>query len=243
MFYPFDLTFRRPFGQAIGDEYASVDFHMIRGKVVLVLLVVLACSVLIRMHRLHLSDLVLMLLGFCLGLTYQRLLFFAGIVAAPVAAELLQGVRRYRPEIDKPWLNAAILWGISAFVVYRFPTPAQLEEMVAEQYPADVLTYLKSHAPSGHGLNFYSWGGYLGWEDPQFKVFVDTREDLFEYAGVLKDYLDFAEFNDPYHVLDKYQIRYVLFPPRAPINYLLKGNPNWKLVFSGRTSTLFERAP
>jgi len=31
-------------------------------------------------------------------------------------------------------------------------------------------------------------GGYLGWNDRELKVFLDSRVDIFEYAGVLKDY-------------------------------------------------------
>jgi len=120
-------------------------------------------------------------------------------------------------------------------------TPAQLEQQVAEQYPAEILPYLKSHEPSGNVLNYYPWGGYLGWKDPKFKVFVDSRVDLFEYAGVFKDYLDLVGFNDPLRILDEYRIRYVLFPPRSPLTYLLEIGPNWKVVFKGQVSTLLER--
>ena len=239
--YPFDLAFRQPLNVASIEEWVSVDFHTLRGKVVLVLLVGLFCSALATRRQWRFSDLVLMLFALCSGLTHERLLFLAGIIVAPVVAELLQGVPRYRPEIDKRWLNAVIICGILAFVVYRFPTPAQLEQQVAEQYPVEILPYLKSHEPFGNVLNYYPWGGYLGWKDPQFKVFVDSRVDLFEYAGVFKDYLDLVGFNDPLRILDEYRIRYVLFPPRSPLTYLLETSPNWRVVFSGQISTLLER--
>jgi hypothetical protein len=201
----------------------------------------LFCSALVTRREWRFSDLVLMLFALGSGLIHIRLLFLAGIIVAPVVAELLQGVPRYRPEIDKRWLNAAIICGILAFVVHRFPTPAQLEQQVAEQYPAEILPYLKSHKPSGNVLNYYPWGGYLGWKDPQFKVFVDSRVDIFEYAGVFGDYLDLVKFRDPLRILDKYEICCVLFPPDQPLVYLLKNSPHWKVVYSGNISTLLER--
>jgi hypothetical protein len=240
--YPLDLAIRQRLNVASVQEWVSVDFHTLRGKVVLVLLAGLFISALATRHRWRLSDLLLVLFAFYSGLTYERFLFLAGIVAAPPVAELLHVVPRYRPEIDKPWLNAALIAGVLAFVVYRFPGPAELEKMVAEQYPAEITPYLQSHPPSGPVLNYYEWGGYLGWKDPNLKVFVDSRVDIFEYAGVFRDYLILVGFNNPLGVLDKYHIRYVLFPARHPLTYLLERDSSWKVDFSGQTSTLLERA-
>jgi len=239
--YPLDMAFRQRLNIASIQEWATVDFHALRGKVVLVLLAGLFCSALATRYQWRLSDLFLVLFGFYCGLTYERFLFLAGIIVAPIVAEMLYFVPPYRPEIDKRWLNAAIIIGILAFVVYRFPSPAQLERQVAEQYPAEVLPYLESHELSGHVLNFYNWGGYLGWKDPKLKVFVDSRVDIFEHAGVFGDYVRVHTLADPMCVLDKYQIRYVLYPSQQPLNYVLKASPDWKVLYTGQITTLFER--
>jgi hypothetical protein len=65
--------------------------------------------------------------------------------------------------------------------------------------------------------------------------------DVFEYAGVLKDYLDLLNLKDPFPILDKYHIRYVLFPPDELLTYALQHDARWKVVFSGEVSVLFER--
>jgi hypothetical protein len=239
--YPLDMVFRQRLNVASIQEWAPVDFHGPRGIVVLVMMAGLFCSALLMRHRWRLTDLVLVLVALYGGLSHERLLFFAGIIVAPVIAELLEVVPYYRSEIDKPWLNAAIICGILAFVVLRFPGPAQLEQQVAEQYPAEVLSYLQSHPPSGNVLNFYEWGGYLGWKDPGLKVFMDSRVDIFEYAGVFKDYLDLIGFRDPMRILGKYRIRYVLFPRDAPLVILLRANSKWKVDFDGRLSVVMER--
>jgi hypothetical protein len=240
--YPLDLAFRQPLNVASIQEWASVDFHNLRGKVVLVLLLGLLSLALANRRPWRLSDLLLILFALSSGLIHERLLFLAGIVVAPVLTELLgDWAPPYRPEIDKRWLNAIIIGGILAFVVHRFPTPSDLERQVAEEYPAEILPYLQTHSLSGKVLNYYSWGGYLGWKDPEFKVFLDSRVDIFERAGVFGDYLDLIGFRDPLRVLDKYQVRYVLFPRAQPLTYLLEHNPAWRVVYSGGISTLLER--
>ena len=91
-------------------------------------------------------------------------------------------------------------------------------------------------------LNFYLWGGYLGWNDRNVKVFVDSRVDIFEYAGVFKDYIDLLGLKEPKSILDKYKIRYVLFPHGEPLTYVLEHDPGWKVLYSDRISVLLERA-
>ena len=239
--YPLDMAFRQQLNIAIIQEWRTLDFHEPRGKVVLVLLAGLFCSALATRYQWRLSDLLLVLLGFYCGLTYERFLFLAGIIVAPIVAEMLYFVPPYRPEIDKRWLNAAIIIAILALLVYQFPSRAKLERQVAEHYPAEVLPYLESHELSGRMLNFYDWGGYLGWKDPKLKVFVDSRVDIFERAGVFGDYAQVQTVAAPMRVLDKYQTRYVLFPTEQPLTYLLKRDPNWRVIFSGCISTLLER--
>jgi hypothetical protein len=137
--------------------------------------------------------------------------------------------------------HAAIIIGILALVVYGFPSPAQLERQVAEHYPAEVLPYLESHDLSGHMLNFYDWGGYLGWKDPKLKVFVESRSDIFEHAGVFGDYLRVHTLVDPVRVLDKYQVRYELYRSQQPLTYVLKTSPDCKVLYTGQITALFER--
>ena len=72
--------------------------------------------------------------------------------------------------------------------------------------------------------------------------------------GVLQDYLDLLGSDslvrrlDP--VLQKYHIRYVLFPPGdsdnpllggSGITYLLQHNPQWKIDYQDKVCVLMER--
>jgi hypothetical protein len=208
----------------------------------MVVLVALFISALTARRKWQLSDVALIVFAFYMGLSHERFLFLVGIVVAPTVAQLLEDfVPPYRPDIDKPWLNAAILAGVMAFVIFRFPSPAQLEEQISQNYPAEVLPYLDSHPLSGRMLNFYGWGGYLGWKEPSIKVFIDTRVEVFIHNGVFQDYIRLATLDDTLQILYDYRIRYVLFPTHDPLTYLLQNNRDWKVDYRGNLSTLVER--
>jgi hypothetical protein len=91
-------------------------------------------------------------------------------------------------------------------------------------------------------LNDYLWGGYLIWNARQIPVFIDSRVDIFEYNGVFADYLDLIGLRNSLAVLDKYNIRYVLFRKDSPLAYLLMHTSGWKTRYTDSTAVLLERA-
>jgi hypothetical protein len=240
--YPFDLAFRQRLNIAHIEEWTSVNFHEARGRLVLILLVTLFLSALLRSRRWNLAELGLVLFALYSGLTHIRFLFLLGILVAPVMAKILDFVPPYRAEIDTPLINALAMFLMVAGMVHYWPTSAKLQDLVDQQYPAAVLPYLRAHPSAGPMLNFYLWGGYLGWNDRNVKVFVDSRVDIFEYAGVFKDYIDLLGLKEPKSILDKYKIRYVLFPHGEPLTYVLEHDPGWKVLYNDRISVLLERA-
>jgi hypothetical protein len=116
------------------------------------------------------------------------------------------------------------------------------------------VSFLNAHPLRGNTLNLYLWGGYLEWHVPALKTFVDSRVDVFEHAGIFEDYLtlmgaDMAEHH-PDAILQKYKIRYVLFPPtnsKNPLHlagglvYVLQQDPHWKKIYEDKICVLLER--
>ncbi len=241
VYYPIDLAFRQKLNISHVAEWVSVDFHDFRGKIVMLVLAGMLFSALWGRHRWRLEELALALFGLYCGLTYIRFLFLAALVVSPLLAKSLDFLPPYQPEIDKPALNALILGATLLTMVLYFPSTAELQKSIDEDYPAEVLPYLNSHQLSGRVLNFYLWGGWLEWNARDVKTFVDSRVDIFEYAGVFKDYIDLLGVRKSPSILDKYRIRYVLFPPDEPLSCLLEVDPNWKLIFTGKVCLLFER--
>lgn len=241
VFYPFDLAFRQKLNVGHVEEWASINFHEPRGKIVFILLVALLVAALLGKCRWRLDELGLALFALYFGLVHVRFLFQAAILLAPLLAKALDFLPPYRKEIDKPLLNSVVVAGVLLVMIFRFPTQAELAQAVGRRYPVDAITYVRSHGLSGPVFNLYIWGGYLAWCCPQVKTFIDSRADIFEYVGVFQDYLDAITLKDSLAVLDKHRIRYVLMPPRVPLTYLLKHNPGWKVVFDDEVTTILER--
>ncbi len=241
VFYPLDLAFRQKLNSEHIEEWASVNFHDARGKFVIVLLIILLVSSLRRSRRWTLPELAVTLFALYSGLTYVRFLFLLGIVIAPVLAKILDFVPPYRRELDTPVVNTfAILLMISG-IAYFWPREVHLQRSVNNQYPIQAISYLQAHSPTGPIVNYYLWGGYLNWKDPNLKVFVDGRADIFEYNGVFKDYLSLLMMEDADPILDKYKARYVFLPIHEPFAHFMEHNSKWKTVYRDELSVLFER--
>ncbi len=241
VFYPLDLAFRQKLNIEHVTEWVSVNFHDARGKFVIVLLIILLVSTLLRPRRWTLTQLALVLFALYSGLTYIRFLFLLGIVVAPALAKILDFVPPYRPELDTPVVNTFAILLMIAAVAHYWPRESRLQNSVDDQYPLQAVSYLQAHPPSGPVVNYYLWGGYINWKDPNLKVFVDGRADIFDYTGVLKDYLALLGVDDPEPLLDKYKARYVLFPHHEPLTYVLEHDPKWRTIYSDRLSVLLER--
>src|SRR5438105_7975510 len=244
--YPLDMAFRQKLNISHVAEWVSVDFHDLRAKLVLALVLRLLVSALVRRKRWRLGEIAFVLFALYSGLTYLCFLFLLAIVIAPVVTKILDFVPQYRPEADTPIINALVICLMVGSIIYYWPRSPELQKSISERYPAEALVYLKAHPPNGNVLNFYLWGGYLGWKDRELEVFVDSRVDIFEYAGVLKDYLDLLGLEQSKAILDKYKIRYVLMPQpggysESAVTYFLEHDPEWKAIYSDKLSVFMER--
>ena len=246
VFYPFDMAFRQKLNISHVAEWVSVDFHNLRGKFVLALLLTLLVTALARRTRWRLAEVALVLFALYSGLTYVRFLFLLAIMMAPVLTRILEFVPQYRPEVDTPLINGFVISLMIAGIIHYWPNSAEMQKSLSEKYPTQALSYLKAHPPDGPVLNFYLWGGYLAWNDRDLKVFIDSRVDIYEYAGVLKDYLDLLNLSQSKSILDKYKIRYVLFPQpggysESALTYVLEHDSQWNVIYSDATTVLLER--
>jgi hypothetical protein len=241
VFYPLDMAFHQQTNIEHVSEWVSLNFHDVRGKVVLLLLVILLLSILLRPRRWTVAEVALVVFGVYSGLTYVRFLCLMGILLAPMMAKTLDFVPGYRPEFDTPVLNSVVTLLMIAASAHYWPTKSRLDTIVKEQYPAGAVSYLKAHPVNGALLNYYVWGGYIGWSDPATKVFIDGRADIFDYTGVFSDYVDLIGIQRADAILDKYKIRYVLFPHNEPLSNLLQHEPQWRTVYRDENSVLLER--
>ena len=77
---------------------------------------------------------------------------------------------------------------------------------------------------------------------PEMKTFIDGRGDVFEFNGVLKDFLDATHLVRSREVLDQYRIDFVLINRDANLAYLLSNTSGWRRTYQDELSAIFERA-
>jgi hypothetical protein len=242
--YPFDMAFQQKLGVSIGEEWRSVNFHSTNGKIFFAVLAGLSILSLLRRRRWSLQELLFALLAVYSAFSYVRFLFLAGIVLCPIIADqiaalpsLMSGSKR-----NRPILNAALIALIWSIVFYHFPGNDMLQSGVETAFPSGAFRRLSTFDSQTRVFNAYSYGGYMIWNTRTIPVFIDSRTDIFEHRGVLRDYVSAIDIEDTLGVLDKYRIQYVFFPKEDPVVYLLEHTSEWKLNYDDGNAVILERA-
>jgi hypothetical protein len=241
--YPFEVFFRQQRALQAVEEWQSVDFNTGTGKLALMMVLALLAAALFSRRRWRLDEVLLTAFALWAALSHVRFLFFAGLVLVPILAPRLQLFPPYDRQIDKPWLNAAIMAAVMASLIFFFPSAEQLQQKVDEEYPTAALEFMQRQHLNGRVFNQYVWGGYMEWNAPELKPFIDGRANVFVYNGALDDYLKAGSIQTPFEILDKYRIDYVLLQPKRPLRYLLEHSPAWRPIYTDKVAVLLERTP
>ncbi len=229
------------------QEWQPLGFGHLLGKVLLLLLLVFFLTQLIYRLTFRLEEVLLFLFVTYAACVHLRFGLLFLLVFTPMLANILaRWIRAYDPNRDRWVLNGVLIAAVSLAAVRYFPTREQLQLSFDKAFPSAAMQYIQNHPPPGPMLNAYGWGGYLIWLDsPRVKVFIDGRADIYEYAGVLQDYLRITR-PDPeaLALLRVYGVRACLIEPRAPLATLLNTLPQqWQLVYSNDRSALYYRRP
>lgn len=242
--YPLDVAYQQKLTIEYINEWYSISFHEFRGKSTLAVLVLFGLLQLVRQRKWNLQDLAFLLIAIYGGFTYVRFVFLLGIVLVPLLAMELGGVMgtAYDPAKDRRVPNAIALAVLGAVVAGCWAPAKKIHLGIAETYPEKAMPWVHSLAGQGNLFNDFEYGGYLEWQAPEVKEFIDGRVDIFVHEGVMQDYLDAIHIHDPQKVMDKYQIRYVLLGKEFPLAYVLEHSPQWKIAYEDKRSIGFERA-
>jgi hypothetical protein len=248
--YPMEVMQRQRLVLASNTEWLPVwQFHSTRDVAALVLLLLFFAGIyLLRPVAIPLRDGIFLagtVVGACL---HVRMLVVFAMAAAPIAATLLSRVMSpYDPGKDKPTLNGLLIVGTIVACVAAFPSRCDLERSLALEFPVGNLAYLRAHPESLPVFNRAEWGAYMAYYG--VNAFIYGQLDLFEYTGVLSDYLRILHpmSDQPGQVgaeslLKKYSIRSCLIEPHSPLAEFLERRPGWRVVSSDQVSVLIEYA-
>jgi hypothetical protein len=241
--YPFNFLFHQQSNVQYVEEWQSVDLSTGNGKVALFVIFGLLAAALFSKRRWKFEDVLLTVFALWAGLAHARFLFFIGLTVVPILAPHLQLFPPYERELDKPWLNAAIMAAVIAGIVVFYPSGAKLQQKVDEVFPTSAIRFLQSRHDQGRIFNQYLWGGYMEWTAPELQTFIDGRADIFVYNGTLDDHRRATTIDAPLEVMNKYKIDYALLQPDRPLTYLIGHSAGWRPIYKDKVAVVFERTP
>jgi len=241
--YPFLIASSIPLGVSYVMEWFPMPFDIFWGKFFLMLLVGSFALQLIYRFKFRLQHWILAIGGTAMACLHVRfVLLFAPFFAPILSVMLSQWLDKYRPEKDKFVLNAVLMSAGAFAIVWYFPSRAELQQALEKQYPVKAVNYLREHPMPGPMFHNYGYGGYLIAYLPERPVFIDGREDLYEFEGVMGDYLQ-ASWLKPaaFSIFRFYGIRTCLLDRVEPLAQVLRELPGWRLVYSDEKSVIYER--
>jgi hypothetical protein len=240
--YPFNLAFHQKLNIAHVEEWHSLDFHTMRGRLFLGCIASLFLLQLVRRRRWMLYEVAFLCIGVYSAMNYSRFLFLAAILIMPLMAVGIPGLGASRVARKRPAFNAVLLVALAPLTALRAPAKTPMATSPDAAYPVQAMDYLRDFQPKGNVFNEYTWGGFLAYHARQIPVMIDSRADIFEYNGAFKDYLDAIALKNPAEVMEKYKIRYVLFGRNTPLVLFITQTSAWKVDYEDGTTVLLERA-
>lgn len=117
-------------------------------------------------------------------------------------------------------------------------------------YPYGAIAYLKANPIKGNMFNSFGWGGYLIWQLPEYKTFIDGRMTSWKVSNgnftldvkKMETYpYEFSNITKAY--FNKYNFSFVLEKKDSPIvEYLLNTQPKkWQIVYKDETSIILKK--
>jgi hypothetical protein len=238
------------FGQPVNvnhiQEWQPLGTGTILGKTFMIVGILFLLACLVERPAFRLSEIALALFGVFAACTHLRFTLLFVIFFAPLWALIFsRWIPGNEAKEDHPWLNAGLMAAILFCFVILFPSKETLDQNVVNEYPRGAVQYLENHPIHGQVFNDYGWGGYLiGTGQPKNMIFIDSRADIYEFAGVLSDYLSIMGLeSDAPKLLKKYDIEACLIKQDSPLATALGAMPGWERVYQDRVSVLFVRKP
>jgi len=120
-----------------------------------------------------------------------------------------------------------------SFVASTLESWQLTDRLRIDNYPVEAVNYLKEEHISGRLFNDYGWGGYIIWQAPEIKVFIDGRMTGWrkdDGSYILADYVAIAQGSCD--IVLEYQIETVLITKNLEVSCFA----NWHKVYEDQVA-------
>ena len=241
-------------------EYQSPDFHLLYGRVFLLVLCGVVAALALAGRRPGFPRLVTILANLAFALISLRNIPLFGVVVLPLVA-LHLAERGWQPgpgplaRLSEAFRNVAGqtatgAWsglGAAALVAAALAgsardggrlLPAAFDPAV---FPIDAVARARAAGLQGNVFNEFAWGGYLLYAWPERRVFIDGQTDFYG-EELTREYADLRAARGAWEArLSHRGIELVVLPPDAPLVQRLAGMPAWRTWYADGTATIMVR--
>jgi hypothetical protein len=247
------------FFMSITQEFQSPDFQQAYGR--LFLIVILGAGALVGWLRpaIRRHEGALFLLGLAAALTSVRHITVFSVISVPwlavwvtraIADSAVAGApwaSRLRESGRKTAVSAAltgpilpIVVGLAGVALALGPFRARAEFDVT-QFPVDALRAIQPESMPSEVFNQMRWGGYILYEYPDVRIFMDGHADYFGEA-LTREYLGIRHLAPGWaEGLDRYEVNWTLTMPMAPISQALELSPQWQRAYADEVAVIYVR--
>jgi hypothetical protein len=226
------------FSSRLGDESLLLRVSIVVGSIVAIL------------DNKHLK-IMSILAGVFLGASLKSLRFLVPLL--PIIAPLmLITLHRLTQSVTRKGWFAQVVVILVAVLSYGSLVDKKDVRCTAEpecygslaQMPHGATTFIKENGLVGNFFNYYTWGGYLEWQVPQAKFFIDGRMDNFFIDGksFLEEFVSVDQMQAGwYERLIEYQTDFALIPSNWQKQATLLKEQGWSERYRDEISILLER--
>lgn len=221
------------------QEWQAPNTHTEVGLMLLIFTFCLWLSSRVTEARLRLSEGLALLTFLTLAFSAVRHIPLLVALAAPVMAEAgstklvihafdtTKAVCLFLILLILTWGSAVIPKTVATTLDWRLLTDGA-------GYPRKAVEWLREHPQEGTIFNHYGWGGFLIWQLPEVKTFIDGRMCGWQTTDkpVFANYLDVIKMKADFErIWEKYDVTWVLIEQNTPLAHYLKLHPAWHLVY------------
>ncbi|HTB97232.1 MAG TPA: hypothetical protein VK716_09510 [Terracidiphilus sp.] len=220
---PFDMALNQNLNIANVQEWQPLNLAWLGGKAALLAIALMVIANAMRTRKWQVYELAFVFFAWYAAFDHARFTFLAAVLTTPLLAKDL--TRSFFPDFTEktiPALNLVIAVGCLFVVAWFFRPSTKLEQRMAADWPLQTIASIQSNWRT---LNQEHLGGLMDFE--RKPSFIDTRWDIFEHHGEMKDFINILRLQDSLNLLDKYQIDHVLVRQDESLAYLLEHSPGW----------------
>lgn len=254
LYYDFYKLFINPFAIAHIGEWQPVAFNNAIATNFLLYLILFAIILIIAYRKIEPTRWVITGVFLYLSFLYWRNMPFFMIMSVGFLAEIFHQHTHlvFASAVKNRWfiIGASILTVIVLSqrvidVSSKLANPANSFRLAG--YPIDAVQWAKAN-PDKIGnrmFNEYDFGGFLVWQFPEQKVFVDGRMPFWQIDD------RFPFFEEQYSISagsgsiemleDKYDVDWMILRPNRPLAYALLGQDHWTQLYRDDFAAIYRK--